>query len=324
MNGIFLIKGLDFTALVNAAAGDHNNLVDLATPYSDSANEGKGFTLWSKDSALNVPRVPDSNTFSLMKGCLWIRKLHSTASTHIPYLYAWDDNSISDATYLKWKRVEADLTGIQAQIDAQTVNIASANAAANAAQITANTASTTANNANNTANGASATATGAAANATTALANAAIADGKAVAAQTTANAATSAAAAAQTTATQALTATNTIAANKFFTSVEFALADGVVADIAHGLGALPKFIRWILINKVAELGYAIGDEIDVTSLSANTADNTRFPLFTFGCDISKVLLCARLNIAPFVLRRDTGAQASIVVANWKAKCYAWV
>lgn len=324
MNGVFLIKGLDFTALVNAAAGDHNNLVDLATPYSDSANEGKGFTLWSKDSALNTPRVPDSNTFSLMKGCLWIRKLHNTASTHIPYMYAWDDNVISDATYLKWKRVEADLTSIQAQIDAQTVNITNANSAANAAQVTANTASTTANNANNTANNAAATATGAAATAAQALVDAATADAKAVAAQTTANSGVSAAAAAQTTATAALTAANSVAANKFFTSVEYNLIDGVLADVAHGLGSVPKFIRWVLVNKVAEFGYGIGDEVDVTSMSANTADNSRFPCFSFGCDATKIFLMAQLPTPPFLLRRDTGAQGTITFVRWKAKCYAWV
>lgn len=202
------LKGLDFTGINPATGADHNNLIELAAPASDSASEGKGIVVWTVDSALDTPVVPNAVSVTKWKRYIWLRIPHATATVNTPLIYGWNDAAVSHATYLKWVQSTVDLTDVLADIAALeadtaqlTGDIANANTLASTANTTANTALTNAANALGTANGA-------AANALTAigLGNQGITD--AAAAQATANTAVTNAAAAQATANSALTRAN--------------------------------------------------------------------------------------------------------------------
>lgn len=189
-----LLKGVDFTGINPATGADHNNLIELAAPVLDSANEGKGIILWTKDSALDTPIVPDAATNIKWKRYIWLRVLHSTATSHVPLFYGWDDTNVSDPTYLKWQRIEVDTSAIEADIAALTVLV--------------NTATNTANNAASLAATANANAAAALTAANSALALATTADANATTALTAANTAQSTAEATQVAATNAQNTAN--------------------------------------------------------------------------------------------------------------------
>lgn len=168
-------KGIDFTGLAIATGADHNTLITNAAPYSDDGSNGKGLVVWTKDTALNTPNVPDAATNTKWKRYLWIRIPHSTATTHTPLVYAWNDDSGSVATYLKWSVVTADITALQTQVNTVQATANAAKTSAAGASATANAAALTANSAVLSANTAETDATNAASNAATAAANAAAA-----------------------------------------------------------------------------------------------------------------------------------------------------
>lgn len=180
-------KGIDFTALSEGAAGDHNTLVDAATPKTDTATEGKSIVLWSVDGALDTPTVPSAVAVTKWVNYMWLRKPHASAADTTPLLYFWDVNKASDPTYLKWSRVTIDETNLQTQINDILADLSGIEAdVANALAIAAN-AVNTANTALSTANDAAATAANADANATTALTRADEAITDATNAETAAN-----------------------------------------------------------------------------------------------------------------------------------------
>lgn len=201
------VKGTDFTGLTSITASDLNQAVDAATLKSDTASEGKGLILWTKDSALDTPIVPDpSAVTTAWKRFIWVRIPYSSATSQTPIVYGWNDNATSDATYLKWLDTAADLTTIEADIAELQSHMTTAQTSILTAAATANSASTLANTANNNATSALSTGTTAAANATTALSDAADAAADASAASAAASAAQTTATAAQSTATAANTA----------------------------------------------------------------------------------------------------------------------
>jgi len=164
MTTLDLLRGIDFTALTNLTAGQHNDLVDLTAPATD-----KGMVLWTVDTALNTPDVPDPTLgagYSKFKRYLWIRIPHSTSTSTVPLFYAWNDSATSVTTYLKWQApafnttsIEAEISALDLRVDNLEVSIASARATANAANSTASAASTNATNALSAATAASTNAT---------------------------------------------------------------------------------------------------------------------------------------------------------------------
>jgi len=154
-------KGLDFTALVSAAAADHNTLVDGAVPYATD----KGIVAVSTDTALNTPDVPNAAVTTKWKNYIWVRRPHSTATNTTPIAYMWNENAASVTTYLKWERIPADTTAVEALIadltlrvdDLEAVNVTNT-ALINAANSNAATALTNSSSALSTANAANANA----------------------------------------------------------------------------------------------------------------------------------------------------------------------
>lgn len=155
------IQGVDFTLYATQTAAMHNLLVSGGTPAAD-----RGLLVVTTDTALNTPDVPNPNassSYTKWKAYSWIRRPHSTASDTTPIAYLWNENAVSHATYLKWVRLPADTSVLEAELDALDLRVddleasmATALATANAANATANAASTNATNALATANAAQA------------------------------------------------------------------------------------------------------------------------------------------------------------------------
>lgn len=215
------LNGVDYTAYGSwSGALVNQGFANLAPNDNAAGAEAIGLTLWSKDSALDTPRVPDPSGLGAgkWKRYLWVRIPHTSSTSKNPIIYGWNDSAVSDATLLKWLTPTVDTGELQDQIDTLVVQVnalqtsvnnvlAQVTAAvtqSNAAVTTAQTAVNTATNALNAANTAETDAqtaiTGVAA--VTVTANQALTNANA--AVTTANAAATAAAAAQATANQAL------------------------------------------------------------------------------------------------------------------------
>ena len=150
------IHGVDFTGINPATGADHNNLVDQSAPVSDSATEGKGLILWTKDPVAGTPDVPDPTGLgaSKWKRYIWARVLIGPDAPIAPILYGWNDAAFNNVTYLKWQPLIADFTQVNAEILALQNQIAAIQATAVNAQTVANQANTTANTANTNSNNA--------------------------------------------------------------------------------------------------------------------------------------------------------------------------
>lgn len=107
---------------------------------------------------------------------------------------------------------------------------------------------------------------------------------------------------------------------KEFISAEQTLTLNGTLTLAHGLGVKPKMLYLVMVNKVAELGYSVGDEshlyimMDASSRSIvpviNNADTTNI-FIKFGGNT------VELN------RKDTGLKDQTIYANWKLVVKAW-
>lgn len=147
------VHGRDFTGINPATGGDHNNLVDLAAPHADSASEGIGLVIWTIDTALNTPDVPDPTGLGAgkWKRYLWLRIPFQgipLPPTLTPLLYGWNDAGLSIPTYLKWIQIVSDTASLQTQINNIVNQIGTIQSTAVNAQTIANQANTTAGIAN--------------------------------------------------------------------------------------------------------------------------------------------------------------------------------
>lgn len=169
MNANDLIVGVDFTGIASPNGGDFNNGVNLAvTTDEGNDSEGRGLLFTSTDTASNTPNVPDPTVAGLarVKRFKWVRRPFAGEAIKSSKNYTWNDDSVSDATLLKWIEDSVDLTTLtnlannalatannavaEAQVANDTANaaasgIAAATATANAASVTAGNAVTTAN-----------------------------------------------------------------------------------------------------------------------------------------------------------------------------------
>lgn len=207
--------GLDFTAINPATGGDHNSLVELATPKDD-----RGILLYSIDTALNTPNVPNANIDTKFQRYMWVRIPFAGATNKTPQVYAWNNDAPADATFLKWIDTAPDTSDFEAIANQALTEAQAAAATANTALVTANTANATATTALSNANDAVTTANNVADDATNALASATDALANSTAAQLTAADALSVANAATATAQQALNEVQSSRALKYVCIVE--------------------------------------------------------------------------------------------------------
>lgn len=186
--------GVDFTGIPSPEAADFNNGIELAVPAKGvDETVGHALILTTTDSASDIPDVPDptvSADFTKWKRYQWNRRPFAGETDKRIKCYQWNDDAVSDVTYLKWLETFVDT----AQADSDAAN----------ALATANNAVAIATNAGILAGNAKTVADAATASVAAATVAAAAAQVTATAAQTTANTGVINAAAAQVTANQAL------------------------------------------------------------------------------------------------------------------------
>ena len=94
---------------------------------------------------------------------------------------------------------------------------------------------------------------------------------------------------------------------------EYTITSGMILTIKHGLPKAPRFVWLRLKNIVAELGYAIGDEIELTNTSEASAASNATSI--------KVVLAGRPTVVDF----SNNNQTFITAADWtlivKAEVY---
>jgi hypothetical protein len=104
-----------------------------------------------------------------------------------------------------------------------------------------------------------------------------------------------------------------------FTSGESNVVANSVINIAHGLGAVPQHVRFVLKCNTADLTYVEGDEVDIFGMVERT---TGLPVWTGGANATNVFLSlSTTDIIP--RRKDTGGASAgpITASRWKAKAY---
>ena len=104
-----------------------------------------------------------------------------------------------------------------------------------------------------------------------------------------------------------------------FASTEYTIATGAIADTAHGLGAQPPAykVKWVLVCKTTDAGYAVGDEVPVEQFTASG-----YPVFAPGANATNVFLgCERTN-PTVITKTGSNLNTAITSSRWKAKCYA--
>ena len=105
---------------------------------------------------------------------------------------------------------------------------------------------------------------------------------------------------------------------KEFISTEQAVpASATLVELTHDLGAVPKSFQWVARCKSAENGYAVGDEIDVTT---NSHTSGRLSIFASSRKVS-FIYHTKLTFAD----KDAGGTWDFTNAdtNWKLVCRAY-
>lgn len=318
-------KGIDFTALANAAAGDHNTLVDAAVPYATD----KGLVMMSRDTALGTPDVPNplaSAPYNKWKNYIWMRLPHASDTNTVPFIYCWNDNATSVVTYLKWQRATLDTSALEAliaaldlRVDDLEASMATALATANAANATAATAAANATSALTTANAANT-------NALTALSDlntptTGIKD-RVTALETRVTNLESQVTTINATLITLSTLPALVASTVILESANYGLGSGVFAIFAHGLGVKPRYVKTVLVCIAldAATGYAVGDEFPMMSASV-TANNPVFGEIVNATNITLTLDPTAVGIWN-ISHKVTGARAiPTSAANFQAKIY---
>ncbi len=97
-----------------------------------------------------------------------------------------------------------------------------------------------------------------------------------------------------------------------------------ILSVAHGLPAVPSFVRWVLVNQSIDLDYAPGDEVDCSNVVGLTGATTIAGAYTQVTNATSALLifsCANSQAIP---DKTLGGCTHLDVTKWKAKCYAGI
>ncbi len=97
----------------------------------------------------------------------------------------------------------------------------------------------------------------------------------------------------------------------------------ILHTIAHGLGATPKQVRVVLVCTTTDLGWAVGDEVDLFSVRASNGD--LHVVATTGSDATNVTVAIDLAATDGwrIANKTTGAYGAATEASWTPKVYAW-
>ncbi|MDY0872519.1 hypothetical protein [Dongia rigui] len=102
----------------------------------------------------------------------------------------------------------------------------------------------------------------------------------------------------------------TISGSYSFESAEQTVAIGTVIVVAHGLGVRPNYIRAAFRCKATDANWAVGDEIDYTSVN-----------WTYGAslaaDATNAVATMNQTYAPSIGNKSTGSGGAMTAGNWK-------
>jgi len=91
----------------------------------------------------------------------------------------------------------------------------------------------------------------------------------------------------------------------------------------HQLGLTPRQFKWVLVCGTADLGYAVGDEVDATSLTTSVG---LYSVISQGADATTAFLITPYGTVPqAILFHKTAYTIAAVITpgSWKMRCYAW-
>jgi hypothetical protein len=139
------VKRIDLTGEIEVNGSQMNQLIDAATVAED-----KGLRIVTTDTALDTPDVP--NPDAELEGITptywyryeWVRKPYD--NTGRVRIYNWNEQSESDATYLKWEEYEAGQE-LEERVTTLETDLAELTVGVTAAQTTADNANVAAANA---------------------------------------------------------------------------------------------------------------------------------------------------------------------------------
>ena len=106
-----------------------------------------------------------------------------------------------------------------------------------------------------------------------------------------------------------------------YTSAEQTITAGGLLTLAHGLGAKPSFVQTFIRCKVADSGYAIGDEVDVPN-GISDGGNRANSLFSDATNISYRFTNA--GNCYVIGNKGTGALAALTNTSWRLIVKAWL
>lgn len=112
----------------------------------------------------------------------------------------------------------------------------------------------------------------------------------------------------------------TIGGDYSWTSSEITITAAAVSTNAHGLGGIPDRIKVVLRCKTAEMGYAVGDEIEVAYAFYNGYESNNVQVWTNATNFNAVQSATRwvIDVA------STGVMTFLTTpANWKLVLKAW-
>lgn len=96
-------------------------------------------------------------------------------------------------------------------------------------------------------------------------------------------------------------------------------AAGGLAQIAHGLGAVPTMVRVVLRCTTIDHGWQVGDEVDAHSFHG-AGSVAPFAIYADATNINIL----RTNLSISCLRKSDGSPQTITTTRWELKAYAWL
>lgn len=108
-----------------------------------------------------------------------------------------------------------------------------------------------------------------------------------------------------------------LSVGSFESSPQTIPGSGNLLTVAHGLGGIPKFVTVSLRCITTEYGWAVNDEILLSSIHMRSDNNG----FTTGINATNFKI--KQNGGVYVHRLDTNATGSIDAAKWRLILRAW-
>lgn len=111
---------------------------------------------------------------------------------------------------------------------------------------------------------------------------------------------------------------------RFFVPQTALVAGTKIIDSAHGLGAMPTYVRAVLVNQDGSLGYTGSDEVEASCFMSTPGAGLQ-QAFTWGASATNVFMAQSSNTNGnyYVIHKTTGVvtQITSMSASWKAKIY---